>query len=84
MYDYEYLCCTSLQNKLKETIKGQVWTKVYNDDLHIRIKTIECGSDYEYVVKDLSNRILHGLNLDEVTCEITKNYRRYINNIFFR
>ena len=81
---YKFINNKMVRKKLKETIKGQVWTKVYNDDLHIRIKTIECGSDYEYIVKDLSNKILYGLNLDEMACEITKNYRRYINDIFFR
>ena len=84
MCDYEYLCCTSLHDKLKAKIKGNVWIKAYRDELHIEIANIDCGLKYEYSVNDLSNRILHGLNLDEVACEITKNYKRYINNIFFR
>lgn len=84
MQDYEYLFSKQLHEKLKEKIKGKVWVKVYNNDLHVKITTSECESKYEYVEEDLSTQILDGFGTDYFMCRILKGYRTFINDIFFK
>lgn len=84
MQDYEFIFSTALYNKLKDKIKGKIWTKCYNDELHVKIETRECGDEYEYVVCDFSNKILNGLNTDYITYLVLKDYSDFINNIFFK
>ena len=41
MQDYECIISKEVHKKLKSKVKGKVWVKVYNDELHIEITNID-------------------------------------------
>lgn len=84
MLDYEFIFSTGLHNRLKDKVKGKVWVKAYKDELHVKIETRECGDYYEYVVYDLSTKVLNGLNTDYIAYLVLKDYYDFINSIFFK
>ena len=84
MQDYEYLFSKELHRRLKEKVKGKVWVKIYQNELHVTIKIFECELKYEFVEEDLSNKILNGLSSDYAVYTIMKDYHKFVNDIFFK
>ena len=84
MLDYEFIFSTELHNRLKDKVKGKVWVKAYNDELHVKVETRECGDEYEFVVCDLSTKVLNGLNVNYIAYLVLKDYHDFINSIFFK
>ena len=84
MQDYEYLFSKELHRRLKEKVKGKVWVKIYQNELHVTIKIFECELKYEFVEEDLSNKILNGLSSDYAVYTIMKDYHKFVNEIFFK
>ena len=84
MQDYEYLFSKELHRRLKEKVKGKVWVKIYQNELHVTIKIFECELKYEFVEEDLSNKILNGLSSDYAVYTIMKDYHNFVNEIFFK
>ena len=84
MQDYEYLFSTELHKRLKEKVKGKVWVKIYNDELHVNIIPDENGELYEFVMTDMSSRILNGLSTSYIVYDILKDYRNYVNKQYFK
>ena len=82
MQEYEYLFSTELHSKLKEKVKGKVWVKVYNDELHVKIENQDIS--YEFVEEDLSTKILNGLSSEYIVYSILKDYRIFLNNLYFK
>ena len=69
---------------MKEKVKGKVWVKIYQNELHVTIKIFECELKYEFVEEDLSNKILNGLSSDYAVYTIMKDYHKFVNEIFFK
>ena len=84
MQDYEYLFSTGLHKRLKEKVKGKVWVKIYHDELHVSIIPDENGELYEFVMTDMSSRILNGLSTSYIVYDILKDYRNYVNKQYFK
>lgn len=84
MQDYEYLFSTELHKRLKEKVKGKVWVKIYHDELHVNIIPNENGELYEFVMTDMSSRILNGLSTSYIVYDILKDYRNYVNKQYFK
>lgn len=84
MQDYEYLFSTELHKRLKEKVKGKVWVKIYHDELHVNIIPDGNGELYEFVMTDMSSRILNGLSTSYIVYDILKDYRNYVNNQYFK
>lgn len=84
MQDYEYLFSTELHKRLKEKVKGKVWVKIYHDELHVNIIPDANGELYEFVMTDMSSRILNGLSTSYIVYDILKDYRNYVNKQYFK
>ena len=83
MCDFEYLFSTELHKKLKERVIGNVWVKVYHNELHVKI-TRQDGIEYEFVRDKLDKRILNGYSSDYVAYEVVKEYKSFILNNYFK
>lgn len=95
MEDYEYLFSTELHKKLKEKVKGKVFVKIKHDKLYVEITKInECNNHvryirstdptYEYVMNNMADHILNGLSTSYLTYSILKEYRKFVNNQYFK
>ena len=82
MKDYECLFVTTLHGKLKEKINAAIYVAVKDDTLVIDIK--KDGIIYTgRIVDNFSERIMHGYSTDYAMYEVIKDYRAFINKIFF-
>ena len=82
MTDYELLIKELVYEKLKAKVRGKVSCWVKDDALHMKVTMI--NTEYEAVIKDLANRILHGFNADLMVYEFCKGYRNYVLGGYFR
>lgn len=83
MQDYEYLFVTNLHQKLKEKVKGGVYTNVTeNDELCIKISNGDLV--YGMRLSNLSDKIINGWSTDYAVHEILESYKRFINKTYFR
>ena len=83
MQDYEYLISKEVHKKLKSKVKGKVWVKVYNDELHIKITNID-NFKYETAVDDLADKILHGLIAELIAHLALKEYKEGVIKRYFK
>ena len=81
--DLKYLHASTLQQKLKEVVYGKVFVKVIDDVLVIRI---ECYHDINFktTIENFSDKVLNGYATDQACCEVSKQYRTFINKTYFK
>ena len=78
MLDYECLFSNHLYEKLKGVIKGGIFVKVNeNDSLVVEIKRKD-GNNFGV------NRILNGFTTEYAVYEVTRKYRKYVMEQFFK
>ena len=82
MQDYEYLISKEVHKKLKSKVKGKVWVKVYNDELHVKI--INDDFKFEGIYDELADNILHGLNSEYLVHCIIGSYKQKIIKRYFK
>ena len=79
--DYEWEFCLALHKKMKEKVKGKIFTTVKEDKLLVEITMgkveFQMGSD------NFAQRLSEGFTTDTVVVDVTKAYRSYINNLYF-
>ena len=83
MQDYEYLISKEVHKKLKSKVKGKVWVKVYNDELHIEITNID-NLKFEATLYDLADKILHGLSTELIAHSALKEYKEGVIKRYFK
>lgn len=84
MLDYECLFSNHLYEKLKGVIKGGIFVKVNeNDSLVVEIKRKD-GNIFGVSFTDFSNRILNGFTTEYAVYEVTRKYRKYVMEQFFK
>ena len=73
-----------LYEKLKGVIKGGIFVKVNeNDSLVVEIKRKD-GNNFGVSFTDFSNRILNGFTTEYAVYEVTRKYRKYVMEQFFK
>ena len=82
MQDYEYLISKEVHKKLKSKVKGKVWVKVYNDELHVKI--INDDFKFEGVYYELADNILHGLSAELIAHLALKEYKEDVIKRYFK
>ena len=82
MCDFEYLICTEIHKKLKEKVKGTVWVKVYNNELHVTIKNGDIN--YEFVACNFAKQVMEGVCSDFIVYAVTTEYKHYLHNYYFK
>lgn len=81
--ELEQVFAETLQQKIKEQVKGKVFVKVVKDQLII---SIECWHDIRFkrVIDDFSGHILNGFGTDDVCKDIVKAYKAYVIGAYFK
>lgn len=75
----EYDFCIILHEKLKDKIRGRVFTKVIDDVLLVRIDMDDLW--FELTYQDFVNSVMLGyLTSDKVVDEVCKKYRKFLWN----
>lgn len=75
---------TIYTKKLKGVIKGGIFVKVNeNDSLVVEIKRKD-GNNFGVSFTDFSNRILNGFTTEYAVYEVTRKYRKYVMEQFFK
>lgn len=75
----EYYFCSILHEKLKEKIRGNIFTKVIDDVLLVRIDMDDLR--FEITYQDFVNNVMLGyLTSDKVVDEVCKKYRKFLWN----
>ena len=82
MQDYEYLISKEVHKKLKSKVKGKVWVKVCNDELHVKI--INDDFKFEGVYDELADNILHGLSAELIAHLALKEYKEGVIKRYFK
>lgn len=86
--NYRYLFTKALHSELKDRVKGRVYCKVDRFDiLKVSIQMDEENYPYEFFdmhIEDFTIKVLHGFSVQEAVYIVMKNYRRYINDKYFK
>lgn len=79
--DYEYEFCMALHKKLKEKIKGKIFTTVKEDKL---IVDITMGKvEFQMGFDNFAQRLSEGFTTDVVVVDVTKTYKSFLNDLYF-
>lgn len=79
--DYEYEFCMALHKKLKEKIKGKIFTTVKEDKL---IVDITMGKvEFQMGFDNFAQRLSEGFTTDAVVVDVTKAYKSFLNDLYF-
>lgn len=95
MADYEKIFSTELHKKLKEKVKGKVFVEIKHNKLYVEITKInECSNHvryisstdptYKYVMDNVAELILNGLSASYLAYSMLKEYRKFVNNQYFK
>ena len=84
MRDYEFIFAKQLQMKLWNEVHASVKTWVVDDELHIGIRNEEHNIEFEYLMLDFAERLLHGLSTDYVVYEVKKRYKAFVLELFIK
>lgn len=78
-------CLVTIYTKnSKESFKGGIFVKVNeNDSLVVEIKRKD-GNNFGVSFTDFSNRILNGFTTEYAVYEVTRKYRKYVMEQFFK
>lgn len=82
MQEYEYIIATGLHSLLKEKIKGKIWVKIYDDELHIKIDHNDLS--FCYVESGMSNKILTGIGPSDLLPVVVARYKEFIFHEYFK
>ncbi len=78
LMEHEFVFCTALHEKMKEKVRGKVYTTVKDD-----ILTVEIHMGYTDFVKTFDNfsNMLHiGVTTSDIVRAVTIEYRRFLND----
>lgn len=78
MPEYLYLFQMNLYNKLKDRIDASINCKINWDVLYVKIKKRDDDFEFEYELKDISNKIQYGCSTDKLTNEIIYEYKQFL------
>lgn len=76
LMEYELDFCVALHEKLKEKIRGKIFTTIDNDVL--RVEVYMRNQNWAIAWGDISEKILSGLSTDVVSRVVVKQYKNYI------
>ena len=76
LMEYEYDFCVALHEKLKEKIRGKIFTIIENDIL--RVEVYIRNENWAIAWGDISEKILTGLSTETVSRVVARQYRNYI------
>ena len=79
--DYEYEFCVALHKKLKEKVKGKIFTTVKEDKLIVEITMGKV--EFQMGFDNFAQRLSEGCSTDAVVIDVTKAYKTYINDLYF-
>ena len=79
--DYEWEFCVALHKKLKEKVKGKIFTTVKEDKLLVDITMGKV--EFQMGFDNFAQRLSEGFTTDNVVVEVTKAYKAYIHNLYF-
>ena len=79
--DYEWEFCLALHKKLKEKVKGKIFTTVKEDKLIVEVTMGKV--EFQMGFDNFAQRLSEGYTTDLVVVDVTKAYRAYINNMYF-
>ena len=79
--DYEWEFCTALHKKLKEKIKGRIFTTVKEDKLMVEVTMGKV--EYKIVFDNFTQRLNEGYTTDDVVRSVLSAYRNYIDGLYF-
>lgn len=79
--DYEWDFCINLHKKLKEQVKGKVFTTVKNDKLLVSIQMGKTKFKTEF--DNFESRIQEGITTDLVRLDVVSEYKTYIDQLYF-
>ena len=75
--DYEYEFCVALHKKLKEKVKGKIFTTINDDKLLVDITMEKLQFHMEF--DNFTQRLSEGFSTDAVVVDVIKAYREYLN-----
>lgn len=79
--DYEWEFCLSLHKKLKEKVKGKVYTTVKEDILIVEVTMGKVK--FEIGFENFSNRVNEGCTIDSIAMDAVQAYRNYLDDLYF-
>lgn len=74
--ELEFLYSRTLHQKLKERIRGSVFTRIEGDDLKIRIETSDYWFETSYI--NIGERIIRGLSTQQIADEVLEKYKKFL------
>ena len=80
MQEIEKITCIKLYKKLKDKVRGKIFTSIRNDILTVYINE---GRDirYTYTINNISKGILiDGLTAGDIAHKVLKDYKNFIMN----
>lgn len=75
--EYERDFMKILHQQLKEKIKAGIDVKIYDDVIKVKLYRNH-ELDFEYEIRDFSNKFLHGYSTRQAVDEIIRTYKKYI------
>lgn len=79
--DYEWEFCLALHKKLKEKVKGKIFTTVKEDKL---IVDVTMGKvQFQMGFDNFAYKLSQGYTTDDVVLDFTQAYRSYIKHLYF-
>lgn len=83
MMDYEYTFSRILHSKIKEKVNARCYVTVIDDAVMVKIEN-EDGLIYRTYIDNFADKLLHGYSSDYAAYEVLREYRKFINNKYFR
>ena len=79
--DYEWEFCLALHKKLKEKVKGKIFTTVKEDKLIVEVTMGKV--EFQMGFDKFAYKISEGYTTDDVVLDVTKAYRSFLNDLYF-
>ena len=82
LHEYERDFMTILHQQLKEKIKAGIDVKIYDDVIKVKLYRNH-ELDFEYEIRDFSDKFLRGYTVNQAVEEVIRIYRRCIVTRYF-
>lgn len=79
--DYEWEFCLALHKKLKEKVKGKIFTTVKEDKLIVEITMGKV--EFQMGFDNFAYKLSQGYTTDDVVLDVTKDYKSFLNDLYF-
>lgn len=79
--DYEWEFCLALHKKIKEKVKGKIFTTVKEDKLLVEVTMGKV--EFKMGFDNFAHRLSEGCTTDDVVVDVVKAYKTYINDLYF-